>query len=59
MSAVAPLKVVHDFQEAIELVGNDDLSIKTRLLYKKVIARFMAETGTPVAAAGPRTGSSG
>jgi tetratricopeptide (TPR) repeat protein len=43
MSAVIPLKVVHDFQEAIEAVGNDDLSIKTRLLYKKVIARFMAE----------------
>ena len=30
-------------QEAIKLVGNDDLGNKTRLLYKKVIARFVAE----------------
>jgi tetratricopeptide (TPR) repeat protein len=41
--ASIPLKVVRDFQEAIELIGNDDPSIKSRLLYKKVIARFMAE----------------
>src|SRR5262249_21379377 len=39
----SPSAVVDDFQEAIERVGNDDLSIKTRLLYKKVIARFAAE----------------
>jgi tetratricopeptide (TPR) repeat protein len=36
-------RVVDDFQEAIELVGNDDLSTKVRLLYKKVIAQFVAE----------------
>ena len=35
--------VEDDYQEAIELVGNDSLSDKVRLLYKKVIARFLAE----------------
>jgi tetratricopeptide (TPR) repeat protein len=35
--------VEDDYQEAIELVGNDDLGSKVRLLFKKVIARFVAE----------------
>ena len=32
-----------DYEDAIELLGNDDLSTKARLLYKKVIAQFLAE----------------
>lgn len=39
------LKVQDDYQEAIEQVANDNLSTKTQLLYKKVIARCMAEMG--------------
>jgi tetratricopeptide (TPR) repeat protein len=35
--------VEDDYEDAIELVGNDDLSTKARLLYKKVIARFIGE----------------
>ena len=38
-------KVEDDYQEAIEQVANDDLSTKTQLLYKKVIARCLAEMG--------------
>jgi tetratricopeptide (TPR) repeat protein len=38
-----PTTVEEDYQEAIELVGNDDLGWKVRLLFKKVIARFVAE----------------
>ena len=48
-ASTRPRRSWQDFQEAIELVGNDDLSIKTRLLYKKVIARFAGRAGAQVA----------
>lgn len=38
-------KVEDDYQEAIEQVANDDLGTKAQLLYKKVIARCLAEMG--------------
>jgi hypothetical protein len=50
-----PSKVEVVFQEAIKLVGNDDLDLMVRLLYKKVIARFVAELeqGRPMPIATP------
>jgi tetratricopeptide (TPR) repeat protein len=39
----SPSRVVRDYQDAVKLVGNDALDKKTRLLYKKVVARFAAE----------------
>src|SRR2546423_15242419 len=47
--------VEDDYQEAIDQVANDDLSAKTQLLYKKVIARCLSEMGRDR----PRPGAGG
>ena len=38
-----PSQVEKDYQAAIDLVGNEFLDTKARLLFKKVIAQFAAE----------------
>ena len=42
-TAPGPSQVERDYQMAIELVGNEFLDTKSRLLFKKVIAQFAAD----------------
>lgn len=46
-------RIEHDYGEAVSQVGNDDLSTKTRLLYKKVITHLWGGKRSSSVSAGP------